>query len=154
MTISARMKNNTPLTTTNQLETLKYTIIKNESQYDDYCRLLEELLDSEQSKYLEDEIDLLTLLIEKWDEEHNTFEQSDPIELLKYLMEENNLKAKDLANLLQVSKGLVSDILNYKKGLSKEIIRSLSDYFKVSQEAFNRFYELKAAVKIQIRNVG
>lgn len=57
-------------------------------------------------------------------------------------MEEKNLKAKDLADILKVSKGLVSDILNYKKGLSKEIIRSLSKYFKVSQEAFNRFYDL------------
>jgi len=59
-------------------------------------------------------------------------------------MEERNFKAKDLVDILGVSKGLVSDILNYKKGLSKEIIRSLSDYFKVPQEAFNRPYELEA----------
>ncbi len=58
-------------------------------------------------------------------------------------MEEKNLKSKDLADILHVSKGLVSDILNYKKGLSKEIIRSLAEYFKVSQEAFNRPYQLK-----------
>ena len=44
-------------------------------------------------------------------------------------MKEKNLKAKDLANMLHVSKGMVSDILNFKKGLAKEIIRSLSDYF-------------------------
>ncbi len=136
------------------MHTLKYTVIKNETQYNDYCRIFEELVENEKNKALEDEIDLLTLLIEKWDEEHNTFEESDPTELLKYLMEEKNLKAKDLAEILHVSKGLVSDILNYKKGLSKEIIRSLSDYFKVSQEAFNRFYELKAAAKTQIKNVG
>jgi len=45
-----------------------------------------------------------------------------------------------------VSKGLVSDILNYKKGLSKEIIRKLSDTFKLSQETFNRHYDLVASV--------
>lgn len=67
-------------------------------------------------------------------------------------MTENNLKAKDVAEMLKVSKGLVSDVLNYKKGLSKEIIRSLSDYFKVSQEAFNRFYELKGASKSETKN--
>jgi HTH-type transcriptional regulator/antitoxin HigA len=55
-------------------------------------------------------------------------------------MDERNLKAKDLVEILGVSKGLVSDILNYKKGLSKEIIRTLSDYFKVSQEALNKPY--------------
>ena len=124
------------------MQTLKYTIIKTESQYHEYCRKLEELVDKEESQAIEDEIELLTLLIEKWDEEHNTFEESNPIELLQYLMAENNLNAKDLADILQLSKGLISDILNYKKGLSKEIIRCLSEYFKVSQEAFNRPYDL------------
>lgn len=136
------------------MSTVKHTIIKSLPQYNEYCRLLEELVDKEETKAVNDETELLTLLIENWDEDHNTFKESDPIELLKYLMEENNLKAKDLAEILHVSKGLVSDILNYKKGLSKEIIRSLSDRFKVSQEAFNRPYELKAAAKTQIRNIG
>ena len=126
----------------------KYSIIKTKLQYDDYCQLLEKLFDSEQSKYPEDEIDLLTLLIEKWDEEHNTFEESDPIELLQYLMTGKSLKAKDLAEILHVSKGLISDILNYKKGLSKDIIRLLSDYFKVAQEAFNRPYQLKTSANL------
>lgn len=58
-------------------------------------------------------------------------------------MAEKKLKAKNLVEILQVSKGLVSDILNYKKGLSKDVIRGLAEYFKVSQEAFNRPYELK-----------
>jgi HTH-type transcriptional regulator/antitoxin HigA len=108
------------------MPTQKYTVIKTASQYNQYCRILEELVDKEETQAINAEIDLLTLLIEKWDEEHNTFEESDPIELLHYLMEENKLKAKDLADILHVSKGLVSDILHYKKGLSKEIIRSLS----------------------------
>lgn len=103
--------------------------------------MLEELVTTDvRSKEMKDEIELLTLLIEKWDEENNSFDDVDPITLLHALMEERNLKAKDLVEILGVSKGLVSDILNYKKGLSKEIIRSLSDHFKVSQEAFNRPY--------------
>ena len=125
------------------MQTLLYTIIKSDTQYNEYCRMLEELVANEESKALDDKIELLTQLITKWDEEHNIFEESDPIELLKYLMDENNLKAKDLADMLQVSKGLISDILHYKKGLSKEIIRSLSNRFKVSQEAFNTPYLLK-----------
>lgn len=68
------------------------------------------------------------------DEEDNSFDEVDPITLLRSLMQARNLKAKDLAEILGVSKGLVSDILNYKKDLSKGIIRSLSDYVKVSQE--------------------
>lgn len=122
---------------------LKYKVIKSKSQYREYSKMLEELITADfKSKEMKDEIELLTLLIEKWDEENNSFDDVDPITLLRSLMEERDLKAKDLVDLLGVSKGLVSDILNYKKGLSKEIIRDLSDYFKVSQEAFNRHYKL------------
>ena len=87
---------------------------------------------------MKDEIDLLTLLIEKWDAEHDSFGELDPIELLQSLMSEHNMKARDFLELLGVSKGYVSDILNYKKGLSKDVIRKLAERFKVSQEAFNR----------------
>jgi HTH-type transcriptional regulator / antitoxin HigA len=122
---------------------LKYKVIKSKSQYKEYSKMLEELVTADfKSKEMKDEIELLTLLIEKWDEENNSFDDVDPITLLHSLMEERGLKAKDLVEILDVSKGLVSDILNYKKGLSKDIIRSLSEYFKVSQEAFNRPYEL------------
>jgi HTH-type transcriptional regulator / antitoxin HigA len=122
---------------------LKYKVIKSKSQYKEYSRMLDELVSGDfKSKEVNDEIELLTLRIEKCDEENNSFDDVDPIALLHSLMEERGLKAKDLVEILGVSKGLVSDILNYKEGLSKEIIRSLADYFKVSQEAFNRPYEL------------
>ena len=53
-----------------------------------------------------------------------------------------------------MSKGLVSDILNYKKGLSKEVIRKLAERFKVSQEAFNRPYKLVVAANSHLRNAS
>ena len=122
---------------------LKYKVIKSKAQYKDYSTMLEELVSADlKSKEMKEEIELLTLLVEKWDEENNSFYDVDPITLLHSLMDERNLKAKDLVEILGVSKGLVSDILNYKKGLSKEIIRNLSEYFKVSQEAFNRPYKV------------
>ncbi len=66
----------------------------------------------------------------------------DPGEMLKILMEENNIKSKDLVTILDVSKGMVSSILNYRRGLSKDNIHKFSRYFKVSQEAFKRPYKL------------
>ena len=126
--------------------TLKYKVIKNARQYNTYCTELEHLLQAGlKNKAVKEEIELLALLIEKWNIEHNTFNEVDPISLLKSLMLENSLRAKDLANLLQVSKGLVSDILSYKKGLSKDIIRTLAERFKVNQEALNRPYKLLSA---------
>lgn len=130
------------------METLQYKIIKAGAQYHRYCEILETLVDSDRkAKSVQDEIELLTFLIEKYDEEHNTFDDTDPIELLKSLMKEHKMKAVDLAKLLKVSEGLVSDMLNYKKGLSKETIRILSERFKVKQDAFNRAYELQIPVR-------
>lgn len=134
------------------MSTLKYTIIKSKEQYYEYCKKLEELLEiNDEVDEQRDEIDLLTLLIEKWDADHSTFYEVDPAQLLHSLMLDNNLKAKDLVNILGVSKGLVSDILNYRKGLSKENIRILAKYFKISQEAFNRPYILKNRIKTNLR---
>jgi len=133
------------------METLKFTIIKSQEQFSTYCEILEDLIEQDETK-MQDEIELLTLLIEKWDNDHNTFSDTDPIELLKSLMEEHNLKAKDLVDILDLSKGTISKILNYHKGLSKDTIRKLSSYFKVSQEAFNRHYRLINEVNRHFRN--
>lgn len=135
------------------METMKYTIIKTRNQYNEYCNILEELIQNE-SIELKDEIDLLTLLIEKWDNENNSLLDSDPITILKTLMEENNIRSKDLVAILDLSKGTVSKILNYQKGLSKETIRKLSNHFKVSQEVFNRPYKIINQVNRRYRNAN
>lgn len=122
---------------------LKYKVIRNKTQYNDYCKKLENLVFSgSKDSHTKDEIDLLTVLIEKWDAEHNTFDELDPIQLLHSFMEDHKLKPKDLVEILGISKGYVSEILHYKKGLSKDVIRKLGDHFKVTQEAFNRPYNL------------
>lgn len=122
---------------------LKYKVISSKRQYKEYCNALEQLVFSRvKDRGTKDEIALLTLLIEKWDAEHIATADLDPIELLHALIKDHNLKAKDLADMLGMSKGYISDILHYKKGLSKEVIRKLSDHFKVAQEAFNRPYQL------------
>ena len=136
------------------MEMLKYKVIKTDNQYQEYCAKLEEIMDAVISNSDQDEVELLTLLIEKWDTGHNSFVDVNPIELLKSLMSEHKLKSKDLVEILGVSKGLVSDILNYKKGLSKEIIRTLSSYFSVNQEAFNRSYKLKSPINAHLRNAS
>ena len=135
------------------MEKLKYTVIKNKKQYAEYCIILEKLISKDDDKS-SDEIELLTILIEKWDDEHNSFEDIDPIELLKSLLENNNLKAKDLVEILDLSKGTISKILNYQKGLSKETIRKLSDHFNISQEAFNRPYKLVNEVNKHFRDAS
>ena len=121
--------------------TLKYRVIKDELQYNGYCKALRSLLESDSANT--DEVELLTLLIEHYDATHERLSERSPIELLKSFMHDHGLKSKDLVELLGISKGYVSDILNYKKGLSKTVIRKLAERFNVSQGAFNRPYKLR-----------
>ncbi len=137
------------------MKSLKYKIIKSKDQYIEYCNALESLLEKGiVNNEIRDEIELLTFLIEKWDSENSYFREADPIEILVSLMKDRNMKAKDLVRILGVSKGLVSDILNSKKGLSKEIIRLLSNEFKLSQEIFNRPYKLKNPINSHLRGAS
>jgi HTH-type transcriptional regulator / antitoxin HigA len=137
------------------VEALPYKVIKSLKQYNEYCGILEDLVVvKKKSLVLQDTIDLLTLLVEKWDEEHNTFGDADPIELLGYLMKENKLKAVKLAVELEISKSLLSDILHYRRGLSRDVIRKLGSRFKVSQELFNKPYKLVSAVNSHLKDAS
>ncbi len=132
---------------------LPYKIIKTINQYKQYCNELEALVMlKKKTKDQHELIDLLTLLIEKWDEVHNPLAESDPIELLRYLMNENKLRSVDLAKLLESSPSLISDILNYRRGLSKEMIRKLSERFEVNQELFNRPYQLVTLDSLRLKS--
>lgn len=129
---------------------LKYTIIKSKRQYNAYCKILEDLVfQKAKSARIQDEIELLTLLIENWDQEHGLSMELDPVALLKSFMDAHHIKAIELSGILGISRGYMSDILHYKKGLSKEVIRKLSSLFKVRQDAFNRSYDLKKQNQLQ-----
>ncbi len=104
------------------METIQYKIIKTASQYNKYCNSHEALVcGGKKSKTLQEEIELLNLLIEKYDAEHNTFNDVNPIQLLKSLMKEHKIKAVELAKVLNVSESLISDMFNYKKVCLKKL---------------------------------
>ncbi|MBE9585170.1 hypothetical protein IM792_11980 [Mucilaginibacter sp. JRF] len=79
---------------------LKYKVIKDRAQYDSYCIILDGLLSSSINSFDQDEIDLLNLLIETYDERNNSLSELDPIALLRSFMSEHNLKAQQLVDLL------------------------------------------------------
>jgi len=133
--------------------TEQYKIIRNEKQYYKYCNILEKLVLSNINRDLDD-IELLTLLIEKWDNENLPIIDSDPIQVIKALMQENNLRSVDIAKILEVNKSTVSRILNYQKGLSKKSIRILSSHFCISQEALNKSYKLKNKINRKFKDAS
>jgi HTH-type transcriptional regulator/antitoxin HigA len=74
------------------MATLKYKVITSKAQYKDYSNMLEQLIFSgAKNRDTKDEIALLTLLIEKWDIEHNSFDDLSPVQLLHSLMDEHIL---------------------------------------------------------------
>ena len=131
---------------------LEYTVIKTEEQYYEYCNLLEEIDFSDEADEREDEIELLTLLIKTWDDEHRLAPESDPVELIKALKEDHSLSQNDLAEIAGVGKSYISEILNYKKRMSKDVIRKFASHFKIRQEALNREYRLEGEGKFEDDN--
>ena len=124
---------------------MKYKKIKSLEQYTDYCNIHESLVLKE-DKQLEDEIELLEILIEEYDNRImlNEFEELSPVELLRSLLRDNEMSQSELAKEIGISTQLVSDIMNYRRNMSKEVVIKLSRYFCMSQEAFSRRYELKS----------
>lgn len=112
---------------------MKYTVIKSKEQYTEYCHTLEQLLTK---KTDEEEIELLTLLIESWDRDHNSIEEIDGINVLRYLMREHGLKGVEVADIVGVGRTQVTDILNSKRAIPTGMARVLAQHFKVFSEIF------------------
>jgi HTH-type transcriptional regulator/antitoxin HigA len=122
---------------------LKYTVIKSEEQYEKYCDVLEELVYSEEADVKQEEIELLGLLIKDWDEKHKIGPELDPVELIKAFMDEHRLSQTELAEIADVRKRTISEVLNYKKRLSKKAIRNIANHFKIQQLALKKPYRLE-----------
>ena len=125
---------------------LSHTIIKDIKQYNDYCDRLEKLTEN-YSPQNEDEIELLSFLIQKYndDQTQKYLLNLNPVELLLDLIGENNLSQKDLALRLGVSPQLIKDIIKYRREITKQLALKLGEEFKLNFYAFLKPYELKKA---------
>jgi HTH-type transcriptional regulator/antitoxin HigA len=80
-------------------------------------------------------LDLLSYLVESYENEHFPIPESSPNEVLRYLMEDRDLKQKDLLQIFG-STGITSEVVNDKRSISKAQAKKLAEYFKVSVELF------------------
>jgi len=88
-------------------------------------------LSPEEEKLLE----LLSVLIESYEDEHYPMPEVPPNEVLKFLMEENDYKQKDIVHIFG-SSGITSEVVNGKRSISKAQAKKLAEFFKVSVELF------------------
>ncbi len=80
-------------------------------------------------------LDLLSYLVESYEDEHYPMPESLPKEVLKYLMDDRELKQKDLLHIFG-STGITSEVVNGKRSISKAQAKKLAEFFKVSVELF------------------
>jgi HTH-type transcriptional regulator / antitoxin HigA len=111
-------------------------IIHTDEENQEYISELEVLysggeLTPEEKEYAE----LLTLLIEKFEERYQIDPAASPVDVLRNLMDAHDLKQSDMVDLFG-SKGIASEVLSGKRDLSKTHIQRLSERFHVSPEVF------------------
>jgi HTH-type transcriptional regulator/antitoxin HigA len=80
-------------------------------------------------------LDLLSALVERYEDETEDFPSSPPNRILQFLMKQNDLRQADLAPIFG-SSGRVSEVVNGKRGISKAQAKALGRFFKVSPELF------------------
>jgi len=80
-------------------------------------------------------LELLVALIEKFEEEHYPLPEGNPHSMLLHLMEARGIKQEDLVGVIG-SRGVVSEVVNGKRGISKAQAKALAEFFHVSPELF------------------
>jgi HTH-type transcriptional regulator/antitoxin HigA len=113
--------------------------IESDEELDRYVKLVEPYFFKSMKKELSPEevaiYNLLSILIVEYEREHYPDTDITPLEFLKGLMELKDLKQKDLVGIIG-SKGVVSEVINGKREISKAQAKALGEYFKVDYKSF------------------
>jgi len=139
---------------------MKIKVIKTESEYDSACKRVYELMHASEESIIPgtamgDELELLSLLVEKYEREHFSIEAPDPIEAIKFRMEQMKLKQKDVS-ILFGGKTRASEVLNKKRPLSIKMIILLNRYLGIPLESLvegSKSIKLKESEKREILSV-
>ena len=116
---------------------MQLKIIKNEKEYDEALNRIDELmeLNPDLGTKESDELEILVLLVEKYEEINWNISTPDPIEAIKVKMNELGIKNKDLVGKVG-SKGYVSSLLNKKKPLTLELAKLFHEELNIPAEVF------------------
>ena len=112
-------------------------VIRGEKENEKYVAILNDLdrRSTSLTRAEKELAELLTLLIEDFEERRYQLPQTGPLDVLRFLMDQHGLKQKDLADVLGTA-SIVSELLSGKRELNKDQSRRLSERFQVSPELF------------------
>ncbi len=118
---------------------MEFKLIKTEKEYEKALAVFEKLFLAKKGTKESDHADVLAMLISQYENEHFQIQATDPVEAIKYRMEQQNLKQKDLAQYLG-GKDKVSKILNRKRKLTLEMIRNLNEFLNIPLNSLVKDY--------------
>jgi len=118
---------------------MNITPIKNEKDYQQALKRLELIFDSKDGTKEADEMEVLVILIDNYENEHFPIGMPDPIEAIKFRMEQMGMKQKDLVEVIGF-KSRVSEVLNRKRKLSLKMIREISSALSIPAEVLVQDY--------------
>ena len=113
--------------------------IKTKKDYEQALARLEVIFDAKKGTSQGDELEILGILIDQYENEHFPIDLPDPIEAIKFRMEQLGYKQKDLEDVLGL-KSRVSEILNRKRKLTLDMIRKLNVELGIPTEVLVREY--------------
>jgi HTH-type transcriptional regulator / antitoxin HigA len=108
--------------------------IKTERDYRKALKEIEKLWDAKPNTPMGDRLDVLVTLVEAYEQKHYKVDPPDPIEAIKFRMEQLELKPSDLAKILG-GRSRVSEVLNKKRKLTVEMMRSLRKHLAIPAES-------------------
>jgi HTH-type transcriptional regulator / antitoxin HigA len=112
----------------------KLKVINNAREHRQALTTIEELWDAKPGSEEHDALEVLTLLVEDYEKRTFPIEEPDPIEAIRFRLEQMGKEPKDLVPILG-SRSRVSEILNRKRSLSLPMIRKLHDALQIPFEA-------------------
>lgn len=118
---------------------MKIAPIKNEKDYQKALKRLELIFDAKKGTNEGDELEILSILIDQYENKDFPIGMPDPIEAIKFRMEQMGMKQKDLAEIVGF-KSRVSEILSKKRKLTLSMIRKLSVSLRIPTEVLIQDY--------------
>lgn len=113
--------------------------IKNNKDYNQALQRMEQIFDAPLGSPEGDELEILSILIEKYENIHFPVDLPNPIEAIKFRMEQMGMKQKDLANIIGLH-SRVSEILNHKRKLNLSMIRKIHRSLNIPTEVLVQDY--------------
>lgn len=113
--------------------------IRSEKDYNKALERLESIFDAKLGTKEGDELDILSILIDKYENEYFPIGMPDPVEAIKFRMEQMGMKQKDLIALIGF-KSRVSEILNRKRKLTLDMVRKLSKALHIPTDVLIQEY--------------